>query len=137
MAEHVWQPVDVDDDGYTAEITYRNEEGEEYLHVTDSYGGAIRCWRGCSGEWPACRRGCLIFDTARSTGLTEAYLRSARCPGFDPFDHPQHRESFIDDNNLYVERFETLDGVRWEIAVDVDEQLLEMLDEKTRDEECR
>ena len=41
----------------------------------------------------------------------------------------------IDDNNCYVEEFETLDGAHWEIAVNIEEQLLEFLDEETQREE--
>ena len=41
----------------------------------------------------------------------------------------------IDDNNCYVEEFETLDGAHWEIAVNIEEQLLEFLDEETQRKE--
>ncbi len=41
----------------------------------------------------------------------------------------------IDDNNCYVEEFDTLDGTYWEIAVNVEKQLLELLDEETQSKE--
>ena len=35
-------------------------------------------------------------------------------------------EVFIDDNNCYVEAFDTLDGAHWEIAVNVNEHFFEV-----------
>ena len=133
MEEHSWKPIAFDDDGYTIEVIYRNEQGEEYLHVSDSYGTSFSCWEGCSGEWPACKWDYPIYNRHRSKSILEDYIRRENNPDYNPFDSLQHHECFIDDNNLYVEQFETLDGAQWEIAVDVGEQLLDMLDDETRD----
>lgn len=55
-------------------------------------------------------------------------------PPRDPFSFMLNHCCSIDDNNSYVEEFDTLDGVHWEIAVDVADHLPEMLDEETKDE---
>lgn len=43
-----------------------------------------------------------------------------------------NHEAFIDDNNCYAEAFDMPDCVQWEIAFDISERLLEMLDEEKR-----
>ena len=55
-------------------------------------------------------------------------------PPHDPFSFMLNHYCSIDDNNCYVEEFDTLDGAHWEIAVDVADHLLDMLDEETKDE---
>lgn len=56
-------------------------------------------------------------------------------PPRDPFSFMLNREWYIDDNNCYVEAFDTLDGSHWEIAVDINDWLLELLDEETSDDD--
>ena len=34
----------------------------------------------------------------------------------------------IDEQNFYVEKFDTLDGTHWEIALDIQQQIQEILD---------
>lgn len=133
ISGHTWKPVSFEEDGYTIEITYRNELGEEYVDSSDYCGKRFFCWEGCSGERPVCRWTCPVCNRRPSTSMIEDYVRSERNIEYDPFLFLEHHECFIDDNNLYVEQFETLDGVQWEIAVDVDGQLLDMLDDETRD----
>lgn len=81
----------------------------------------------------------------RLAGLPLRLLRVQRAdgnlggPGESVVLHTAHGYNFmlnhfcsIDDNNYYVEEFDTLDGAHWEIAVDMDGQLLDMLDEETK-----
>ena len=121
--ENSWRPADFEDDGYTIEVTYRNDQGEEYVDITDSYGKFIRCWPGCGGEWPACKHSCPVWNHRTAKCMIEDYLLRESHPGYDPFDAIRLRARFIDeDNERYVEQFETLDGIQWEIAVDLDAQ---------------
>ena len=132
MKEHIWTPVDSDEDGLTTQITYQNELGEEFVYATDGCISHKMCWPGCSGDWPGCRAGCKAFNSLQDKWNAEM-KQEQTIPEYDPFSFMLHHECFIDDNNLYVEQFETLDGVQWEIAVDVGEQLLDLLDDETRD----
>ena len=34
----------------------------------------------------------------------------------------------VDEHNCYVERFDTLDGVHWEISVDIEQKIIDGLD---------
>ena len=75
--------------------------------------------------------------SAVATGLavkrTAPYLEQKRyetMPPHDPFSFMLNHYCSIDDNNCYVEEFDTLDGAHWEIAVDVADHLLDMLDEE-------
>ena len=56
-------------------------------------------------------------------------------PPYDPFNFMLNHLCSIDDNNCYVEEFDTLDETHWEIAVNVEKQLLELLDKETQSEE--
>ena len=134
ISGHTWKPVSFEDNGYSIEITYRNELGEEYVDLSNCCGKGFFCWEGCSGEWPVCMWTCPVCNRHTSTSMIEDYARSERDIEYDPFLFLEHHECFIDDNNLYVEQFETLDGIQWEIAVDVGEHLLDMLDDETKDE---
>lgn len=72
--------------------------------------------------------------TGPVTEWVEEQKRYETMPPHDPFSFMLNHYCSIDDNNSYVEEFDTLDGVHWEIAVDVADHLLEMLDEGTKDE---
>ena len=133
MKEHIWTPVDADEDGSTTQITYRNELGEEFVYATDHCQSHTICWPKCIGDWPGCRAGCQAFNSLQNKWNDQ--MKKARVmPEYDQFSFILHHKCFIDDNNLYVEQFETLDGVQWEIAVDIEKQLLDMLDRETQDE---
>ena len=38
MSDQNWRPTNAEDDGCAVLITYRNEAGEEHVHVADSWG---------------------------------------------------------------------------------------------------
>ena len=136
MPEHIWKPVEAVDEGLTVQITYRNEQGEEFIYITDGWGCGRRavCWPRCSGDWPGCKASCPAL-----TELEEKWAAEEReyqkIPPLDPFNFMLNYLCSIDDNNCYVEEFDTLDGAHWEIAVNVEKQLLELLDEETQREE--
>lgn len=65
MSDQNWRPLNAEDDGCAVLITYRNEAGEEHVHVADSWGVDLDssifhtlCWRQCSGDWPGCKSNC-------------------------------------------------------------------------------
>ena len=65
MSDQNWRPINAVDDGCAVLITYRNEAGEEHVHVADSWGVDLDssilhtlCWRQCSGDWPGCKSNC-------------------------------------------------------------------------------
>lgn len=37
MSDQNWRPINAEDDGCAVLITYRNEAGEEHVHVADSW----------------------------------------------------------------------------------------------------
>ena len=135
MSNHIWKPVDADDDGLRFQITYRNECGEEYVHVTDACGSNLHstCWKNCYGDWPGCKKDCQIFASIMEEQAA-ARKQLEQIPELDPFSFLLNWECFFDDHNCYVEAFDTLNGAHWEIAVDVDHRLLELLDEDTEDD---
>ena len=129
---HIWRPVDADNDGLNLQITYRNELGEEFLYSTEycSFSSRKLCWKHCCGDWPACMAACpaikLIWEEE------EAERKSAKpVQSDDPFNFILNHNCYIDDNNYYVEEFDTLDGAHWEIALDINEQIQRTLDEET------
>ncbi len=136
MPDHIWKPVDADEDGLTAQITYQNELGEEFIYTTDGrgYGTHHLCWPRCSGDWPGCRASCQAFSSLQDKWYAEME-EYEKIPPYDPFNFMLNHLCSIDDNNCYVEEFDTLDGAHWEIAVNVEKQLLELLDEETQREE--
>ena len=136
MTEHIWKPVDADEDGLTVQITYQNEMGEEFIYTTDGrgYETHLPCWPGCSGDWPGCKASCPALTELDEKWAAEE-KKYQKVPPLDPFNFMLNHEAFIDDNNCYVEAFDTLDGAHWEIAVNVEEQLLELFDEETQGEE--
>lgn len=77
MSDQNWRPINAEDDGCAVLITYRNEAGEEHVHVADSWGVDLDssifhtlCWRQCSGDWPGCKSNCPLF-----TGpVTECFI---------------------------------------------------------------
>ena len=84
MAEHEWFPADVDREGYgDYQCTYHNELGEEYIYIIDGFGnyGDPRafCWRGCSGDWPGCKRDCPIWNVIANDMLFVVQLLILRC----------------------------------------------------------
>ena len=82
-------------------------------------------------------RGAALTAPLFTGPVTEWVEEQKRCetmPPRDPFSFMLNHYCSIDDNNSYVEEFDTLDGVHWEIAVDVADHLPEMLDEETKDE---
>ena len=142
MQENNWIPVEGIYDGWCAQITYRNEKGEEFTYTTcdelmtfdEQSGSHAICWPGCCGDWPGCRASCCAYSALLETWADQEKAYCAM-PPMDPFSFMLNHFCSIDDNNFYVEEFDTLDGAHWEIAVDVDEQLLDMLDEETKGEE--
>ena len=56
-------------------------------------------------------------------------------PPVDPFKFMLNHTAYIDDHNCYVEEFDTPKGTHWEIAVDIDQQLLEELDKEALSED--
>jgi predicted lactoylglutathione lyase len=40
----------------------------------------------------------------------------------------------IDEQNFYVEKFDTLDGTHWEIALDIQQQIQEILDHEAEEQ---
>ncbi len=133
MAESIWKPIDAEDDGESFVITYENERGEEHVHstcfflvdITGSDGHSL-CWNQCSGDWPGCRNSCPLF-----TGPVADWIAREKefefMPPYDPFSFMLNHHCEIDDHNYYVESFDTLDGTHWEIAVDVDDKLLDLM----------
>ena len=140
MSDQNWRPINAEDDGCAVLITYSNEAGEEHVHVADSWGVDLDssilhtlCWRQCSGDWPGCKANCPLF-TGPVTEWVEEQKRYETMPPHDPFSFMLNHYCSTDDNNCYVEEFDTLDGAHWEITVDVADHLLDMLDEETKDE---
>ena len=136
MPEHIWTPIDAVDTGLTVQITYQNEEGEEFIYTIDDWECSAHtvCWPRCSGDWPGCKASCPAFAELEKEWAEEE-KQYRRIPPYDPFNFMLNYEAFIDDNNCYVEAFDTLDGVHWEIAVNIEDWLLEYLDEETQSEE--
>ena len=142
MKEHIWKPVDAVYDGWCIQITYQNELGEEFVYTTcdelmnceEHSGLRAMCWPHCCGDWPGCRSGCCAYNAMMEMWSAQEKEYSAM-PPMDPFSFMLNHFCSIDDNNYYVEEFDMLDGAHWEISVDVDEQLLDMLDEETKGEE--
>ena len=142
LKEHIWEPVDAVYDGWCIQITYQNELGEEFVYTTcdelmnseEHSGLRAMCWPRCSGDWPGCRAGCCAYNAMLEMWSAQEKEYSTM-PPMDPFSFMLNHYCSIDDNNYYVEEFDTLDGAHWEIAIDVDEQLLDMLDEETKGEE--
>ncbi len=137
MAEPFWKPVDAEDDGFAIQITYVNETGKEHIHAAELWGIDIDssiahtlCWNQCSGDWPGCRNSCPLF-TGPVADLIAREKEYEVMPPYDPFSFMLNHYCEIDDHNTYVESFDTLDGVHWEVSVDVNDKLLEMLDEET------
>ena len=135
----VWIPIQADYDGFCIEIYYTNNLGKEHVHVTDSWGLDIRenslhslCWSQCSGDWPGCKMNCPLF-TGPVNELLAEWKEYEKIPEPDPFNFLLNHNCDIDDNNFYVEEFDTLDGTHWEIAVDVGDQILGLLDEEPGD----
>ncbi len=136
MAGHNWTPVEaVKDRGGEFQFIYRNELGEEHVHVIEgffNYGNTrAYCWQGCSGDWPGCRMTCPAFAQAADQ-MMEEQRKSQRMPPYDPFSFMLNRTEEIDASNFYVEQFDTLDGIHWEIALDLEQQILETLEEESQ-----
>ena len=139
MAEHEWIPVEAvkDRDG-EYQFTYRNELGEEHVHVIEGfydYGNPRACcWKGCSGDWPGCKMTCPAFSQVAEQMVAQQ-REYEKMPPYDPFNFMLNHTKDIDDHNYYVETFDTLDGTHWEISVDIEQQLLDQLDEETKEDE--
>ena len=114
-------------------ITYRNELGDELTYSVDEFLSHedlhASCWSGCSGDWPGCRMGCPLF-TDLSYRILKAEREYEKMSPYDPFSFMLNHYMSINDFNCYMEEFDTLDGTHWEIAVDVEKQLLEYLDQE-------
>ena len=140
MAEHIWKLVEVLQEDCDIQCTYRNELGEEYVHVVDCYGISDSmqlhacCWSGCSGDWPGCRSDCPLF-TDLANEMLQKHREHERVDPPDPFNFMLNKTEGIDAHNCYVETFDTLDGTHWEIAVDISRQIMEQLEAKIREEE--
>ena len=131
MEEHIWKPVEADMEGLTAQIVYKNELDEEYVHAIDAFfengNPRARCWNRCSGDWPGCRMTCPAF--AQVAEQIRAEVREwEKMPPYDPFNFMLNRTESIDDQNFYVEEFDTLDGAHWAIALDIRQRLQDLLD---------
>ena len=136
MQEGNWKPVEGVYDGWCIQITYQNEKGEEFTYTTcdEENGSHTMCWPGCCGDWPGCRANCCAYNALLETWAAQE-KEYCVIPPMDPFNFMLNHFCSIDDNNCYVEEFDTLDGTHWEIAVNVDDKLLDMLDDETKGEE--
>ena len=97
MSDQNWRPINAEDDGCAVLITYRNEAGEEHVHVADSWGVDLDssifhtlCWRQCSGDWPGCKSNCPLF-TGPVTEWFEEQKRYETMPLHDPFSFIQNQ----------------------------------------------
>lgn len=142
MDNHIWQLIEAVDDGWNIICLYRNEVGEEHVHTVsdvvsfeDSSYGNLRscCWSGCSGDWPGCKMTCLLFGDVADKRMQERKEQEEIEP-LDPFSFMLNHTCNIDNANCYVEEFDTLDGVHWSIAVDIEKQILDFLDQETETE---
>lgn len=138
MSEHIWMPVESDEDlGGGCQFTYRNELGEEYIHVIDCFyeyqNPRACCWKGCSGDWPGCRMTCPAFAQAAEE-IRDLQREFEKMPPYDPFNFMLNHTGEIDDHNFYVEKFDTLDGTHWEIALDIQQQIQDVLDRRTEEQ---
>ena len=137
MSEHEWVPVEaVEDNSGEYQFTYRNELGEEHIHVIEGFydfgNPRAFCWKECSGDWPGCRRACPAFAQAAEQMLDQQ-LKFETIPPFDPFNFMLNHTMDIDDHNYYVETFDTLDGKHWEIALDIEQKIQKYLDRESED----
>lgn len=137
MCDPTWKPVSVEDGGHVLLIHYRNKSREEYIHTADPAeldfwdGNPHRlCWSSCSGDWPGCKTGCPLIAEYYESIVSER-RRHEIVPPVDPFGFILNRDCTIDDDNFYIESFDTVDGAHWEIALDVSAQILQYLDEQT------
>lgn len=138
MEEHIWKLTEtVSDRSGKIQCTYCNELGEEHVHLADgveAYGNPRACcWSGCSGDWPGCKVSCLLFEEIANEMLEER-KEHERISEPDPFSFMLNKSCDIDENNFYVETFDTLDGTHWEIAVDIGAQILNYPDEEGRED---
>ncbi len=139
MSEHIWIPVEAVEE-YCGEyqFVYRNELGEEHVHVIDNFfdSGNPRacCWKECSGDWPGCRRTCPAFSEAADQ-MRAMEREYEKMPPYDPFGFMLNHTEEIDTENCYVEKFDTLDGTHWKIALDVHQQIQDLLDQESRERE--
>ena len=134
MSDHSWIPVEADTNLYgDYQFVFRNELGEEYVHVIDSFfeydNPRACCWKECSGDWPGCRMTCPAFAQAAEQ-IRTAQREYETMPPYDPFNFMLNHTEDIDEQNFYVEKFDTLDGTHWEIALDIQQQIQEILDRK-------
>ncbi len=136
MSDHIWKPVKVEDLGWDTRVIYENELGEEHIHLADtadlySDGRSLHvlCWSGCSGDWPGCRKGCVFMEACLEYAAAE-HRELEFVPPVDPFKIMLNHTRYIDEHNCYVEEFDTPKGTHWEIAVDIDQPLLEELDKE-------
>jgi len=139
MAENEWYPAEVERDCYgDYQCTYHNKLGEEHVHTICrffEYGSPRSfCWDGCRGDWPACKRDCLLLNTV-ANDMLEMERKHEKMPPYDPFNFMLNHTKDIDDHNYYVETFDTLDGTHWEISVDIERQILDHLDEDAEEDE--
>ena len=76
---------------------------------------------------------CPLITEYYESVVTER-RRHETVPPVDSFSYILNHDCTIDDDNFYVESFDTIDGTRWEIALDVSAQILQYLDEQTAEE---
>lgn len=137
MAKHKWIPVEaVEDNSGEYQLTYRNELGEEHIHVIEGFNDFGNphafCWTECSGDWPGCRRTCPAFSQVAEQMLDQQ-RKYEKIPPYDPFNFMLNHTKDIDDHNYYVETFDTLDGTHWEIALDIEQKIQKYLDRESED----
>lgn len=60
MPEHIWKPVEAVSEGVNVQITYRNEQGKEFIYTVNNWGCGTHalCWPRCRGDWPGCKVDC-------------------------------------------------------------------------------
>ena len=56
-----------------------------------------------------------------------------KMPPYDPFNFMLNHTKSIDDQNFYVEEFDTLDGTHWAIALDIRQELQDLLDREAEE----
>lgn len=137
MPDHKWTPVEAVKERYgECQFVYQNELGEEHIHVIDSFceydNPRACCWKKCCGDWPGCRMTCPAFTQAAEQ-IRVMKREYERMPPYDPFNFMLNHTEDINEQNFYVEEFDTLDGTHWEIALDIQQQIQEILDQEGED----
>ena len=80
------------------------------------------------------QRICRWSHNSRIPSLPKKPRTSVRGVCHDPFNFMLNHTEDIDEQNFYVEKFDTLDGTHWEIALDIQQQIQEILDHEAEEQ---